>query len=115
MKLGTKKRDDAVKRMFEAGVKGREIAAKLGLSESCTWKVITRMGLEHRRSVPVNGKKLSHYEVYARRFGRVAYDEADLPGGGCGWIAFLGDWPGETRETKLEALQSAVAIVGGVT
>lgn len=49
----------------------------------------------------------------AKLRGRVDFDEAPLPNGAVGWIAYIGDMPGLACSTKLAALASALAAVSG--
>lgn len=46
----------------------------------------------------------------AERYGHVAFDEAPMPSGKDGWIAYVGDKPGFACGTKETALRSAIAF-----
>lgn len=107
------KRDNQVRELFEAGVKGAEIANRVGISETTVWATVRRLGLTMRRGHPVRIKERGSFEelkAHARRWGRVDFDEADLPSGTTGWICFIGDRPGYACGTELAALRSAIAL-----
>ena len=96
-----------VAELFKAGKKGREIAAEIGCKESAVWAAVRAMGLKRGHCY----RQYGSLKKAAKRKGRVDFDEAPLPGGQRGVIAFIGDVPGCVCSTREAALSSALAVV----
>lgn len=96
-----------VAEMFKAGKKGRDIAEALGCKESAVWAAVRAMGLTRSHGY----RQYGTLKKAAERKGRVDFDEAPLPGGQRGVIAFIGDVPGCVCSTREAALSSALAVV----
>jgi len=108
--------DDRIRELFAQGLPAREIGAQLGLSESQVWSRHRKLALPHRRghyTHGVSGQDLRLLEAQAKLYGRIDYDDAPLPNGNLGFIAFIGDTPGCACVTQKAALRSAIAARSG--
>ena len=106
-------RDRKVRELYDDGLRGKDIAAQVGIAEATMWKIARRLKLapRHGPSVTIDGpQNLAALIRYASKWGRVDFDEADLPHDGSGWIAYIGDKPGYACGTQIAALRSAVAF-----
>lgn len=112
--MRTTERDAQVRELFKKGLKGREIAAAVGISTSNVWAIARRLKLPNRTAghtrLPGIDCKLRSVLELARTIGPVEFEAADRPNGAGGYIAFIGDKPGEVRATKVAALRSAIAL-----
>lgn len=108
--------DAKMSQLWAAGVKVREIADRLGMNRKTVASRATRLGLPRRTAGHdtrgVSGRSLAELEVEAGKLGAVDIDDADLPNGNVGYIAYINDRPGYACAGKRAALRSAIATQG---
>ena len=104
--------DAEISRLFAAGVKVREIAERLEMGETTVWARAKKLGLSRHiapRTIGITGRSLSELRAQAEKYGPVDFDDAPLPNGAVGYIAFIGDVPGCACAGERAALRSALS------